>query len=98
MSNHRTAPSTQQFCAICNDNTEHRHYQEVKPNGGLVARYRCVPCMKKRWKAEYRQEHTSGVTGRPQMTRTPDPLLQARPGETVCPDCFLIHPAGCCDR
>jgi hypothetical protein len=28
----------------------------------------------------------------------PDPLPKARPGETSCPRCFLIHPEGECDR
>ena len=26
-----------------------------------------------------------------------DPL-SLRPGETVCPDCWLVHPEGACDR
>lgn len=26
----------------------------------------------------------------------PDPLPHARAGEVICPDCFLIHPAGEC--
>ena len=28
----------------------------------------------------------------------PDPLPAARPGEVACPDCWLIHPEGACDR
>lgn len=29
----------------------------------------------------------------------PDVLARpAQPGEVVCSDCFLIHPAGACDR
>lgn len=27
----------------------------------------------------------------------PDPLPGVKPGETACPDCFLIHPVGKCD-
>lgn len=25
-------------------------------------------------------------------------MRPAQPGEVVCPDCFLIHPKGACDR
>ena len=28
----------------------------------------------------------------------PDPAPSVRPGEVICPACWLIHPAGACDR
>ena len=28
----------------------------------------------------------------------PDPAPAVRPGEVVCPACWLVHPEGACDR
>ena len=76
--------------------TEFRSHQSVATLGILQNSFRCWACHCTA-ERERQQGYRDGTRVRHEHVYV-DPLPKAKAGETTCPDCFLIHPVGCCDR
>ena len=75
--------------------TEFRSHQSVS-SGCLNYSFRCWTCHKEA-ERDRQRGYADGSIQRHERVYV-DPLPKLAAGEVACGDCFLVHPAGCCDR